>query len=58
MAESQRAPYHYEADDLEEKNQIFRLLSLIVNQNRSNVTEAQQHYSSLPDDVSKHLLLY
>ena len=30
-----RPPYEYEADTLEEKNKIFRLLSLIVNRNRS-----------------------
>jgi len=32
----QRQPYEYEADSLEEKNKIFRLLSLIVNNNRSS----------------------
>ena len=31
-----RPPYEYEADSLEEKNKIFRLLSLIVNKNRSS----------------------
>ena len=35
-----KQPHQYEADSLEEKNQIFRLLSLIVQNNRSNVAEA------------------
>ena len=33
-------PHYYEADTLEEKNQIFRLISLIVNHNRTNVADA------------------
>ena len=30
-----RAPYEYEADSLEEKNKIFRLLNLITQSNRN-----------------------
>jgi hypothetical protein len=38
--EHQHKPHHYEADTLEEKNQIFRLISLIVNHNRTSVAKA------------------
>jgi hypothetical protein len=38
---STKAPVTYEADSLEEKNQCFRLLSLVVNANRSNLKGSQ-----------------
>ena len=38
--EQRHKPHYYEADTLEEKNQIFRLISLIVNHNRTNVADA------------------
>lgn len=38
--EHRHKPHYYEADTLEEKNQIFRLISLIVNHNRTNVADA------------------
>lgn len=36
-----RPPYEYEADSLEEKNKIFRLLSLIVTKNRASRGETR-----------------
>lgn len=38
---TQKPPVTYEADSLEEKNQMFRLLSLITNSNRANLAHAK-----------------